>query len=55
MIAPSAALAAGADAQAPPPAPQGLRLKGLLAQEIAVRRPTLTEELVIMGRRPREP
>ena len=52
VIAPSAALAAGADAQDPPPAPQGLRLKGLVAQEVAVRRPELTEELVVMGRRP---
>ena len=30
----------------------GLRAKGLVAQEIAVRRPALAEELVVMGRRP---
>jgi 2-polyprenyl-3-methyl-5-hydroxy-6-metoxy-1,4-benzoquinol methylase len=52
VIAPSAALAAGADPQAPPPAPTGLRLRGALADQIAQRRPDLAEELVMFGRRP---
>ena len=52
VVPPSAALASGADPHAPPPAPRALRLKGLLAEEIALRRPELAEELVVMGRRP---
>jgi hypothetical protein len=52
VLAPSAALAAGADPHAPPPAGWALRLRGLLAEEVALRRPELAEELVVMGRRP---
>lgn len=52
VVAPSAALASGADPHAPPPAHWTLRVKGLLAEEVALRRPELAEELVVMGRRP---
>ena len=52
VVPPSAALASGADPHAPPPAPWPLRLKGLLAEEVALRCPRLAEELVVMGRRP---
>jgi 2-polyprenyl-3-methyl-5-hydroxy-6-metoxy-1,4-benzoquinol methylase len=52
VIAPSAALAAGADAHSPPPAPLGLRLRGVLADELAQHRPDLAEELFMLARRP---
>ena len=51
VIAPSAALAAGADAQSPPPAPLSLRLRGGLADELAQHRPNLAEELFMLARR----